>query len=221
LRSEVSTTLNIVRTTNGSITQFPILNLTINLFAFTSLKIYLNNRQNKKLIFEKIYTENSFKSLSTARFSIINDNRNTATKITNNIITERITYPVNDSSLLGAPTTITYELGTPISSFNGGQVICSNPKLNGTLATLGLAAVAAPTPPPPRVDPLAQSFLVDQPTGVFVTGLDLYFQSKDTQLPVTVQLRSMSLGTPTETIYPFSEVTLTPNQVGYSKLLQP
>ena len=52
-----------------------------------------------------------------------------------------------------------------------------------------------------RGDPLAQSFFtfgVDG--GCWVTGLDLYFQSKDNALPVWVELRLMKNGFPTETL---------------------
>lgn len=63
------------------------------------------------------------------------------------------------------------------------------------------------------VDPLAQSFYIDNDAGVFVTSVDLYFSSKDKKLPVTVQLRPMELGLPTEKVYPFSEVVLNPNKI--------
>ena len=63
------------------------------------------------------------------------------------------------------------------------------------------------------VDPLAQSFYVQQSSGYFVTSVDLYFYSKDNDLPVTVQLRPMELGLPTQTIYPYAEVVLEPSQV--------
>lgn len=66
------------------------------------------------------------------------------------------------------------------------------------------------------VDPLAQSFYVESESGIFVTSVDLYFQSKDSQLPVTVQLRPMQLGVPTQIVYPFSEVVLDPNSINIS-----
>ncbi len=62
-------------------------------------------------------------------------------------------------------------------------------------------------------DPLAQSFYVEAESGIFVTSLDLYFYTKDTQLPVTVQLRPVKYGNPTSEVYPFSEVVLDPSQV--------
>jgi hypothetical protein len=63
------------------------------------------------------------------------------------------------------------------------------------------------------VDPLAQSFYIDNPKGVFITSVDLYFTTKDPVLPVTVQLRPMELGIPKKKVYPFSEVVLDPLQV--------
>lgn len=70
--------------------------------------------------------------------------------------------------------------------------------------------------PPPRRDPLAQSFTVVEDTGVFVTKVDVFFQSKDNLLPVIVQLRTMQLGLPTQEILPFSEVFVYPNQINVS-----
>ena len=66
------------------------------------------------------------------------------------------------------------------------------------------------------LDPLAQSFYVNEKSGVFVTKIDLYFRSKDSTLPVIVQLRSMQLGLPTEQIYPFSEVVIDAKDVKVS-----
>jgi hypothetical protein len=67
------------------------------------------------------------------------------------------------------------------------------------------------------IDPLAQSFYVEPESGIFVTSVDLYFQSKDEQLPVTIQLRPMQLGLPTQVVYPFSEIVLEPSQVNVSE----
>ena len=66
------------------------------------------------------------------------------------------------------------------------------------------------------LDPLAQSFYVEPQSGIYVTSVDLYFYSKDDNLPVTVQLRTMELGLPTENVYPFSEVVIDPKDVNVS-----
>jgi len=66
------------------------------------------------------------------------------------------------------------------------------------------------------IDPLAQSFACDDVTGVFLTKVDVYFKTKDSQLPVTCQIRTVELGTPTRTVLPFSEVVLEPDKVNLS-----
>ncbi len=65
-------------------------------------------------------------------------------------------------------------------------------------------------------DPLAQSFTVDEAEGVFVTKVDVFFATKensDTPQPVVLTIRTMSNGTPTETVVPMSEVVLEPDDI--------
>jgi hypothetical protein len=66
------------------------------------------------------------------------------------------------------------------------------------------------------IDPIAQTFLVDDTGGVFVTSIETFFQSKDTNIPVTLQIREVVNGYPSRTIVPFGEVVLNPNQVSIS-----
>jgi hypothetical protein len=66
------------------------------------------------------------------------------------------------------------------------------------------------------IDPLAQSFYVESDSGIFVTSIDLYFSTKDNNLPVTVQLRPMKLNVPSSEVYPFSEIVLEPGQINTS-----
>ena len=65
-------------------------------------------------------------------------------------------------------------------------------------------------------DPLAQSFLVQKKGGAFLTSIDVYFGTKDSSVPVTLQIREMVNGTPGKNILPFSVVTLRPEQVNLS-----
>ena len=83
-----------------------------------------------------------------------------------------------------------------------------------------------PPPPPPRPpdpprprrgDPLAQTFFVDDETGVYLSRVELFFQSKAENLPVVVQIRETRLGTPTNVVVPFSEVVLNPESVNLSE----
>jgi hypothetical protein len=79
------------------------------------------------------------------------------------------------------------------------------------------------------VDPLAQSFTVggniedvngnianDDTNGVYLTAVDLFFASKDSgNTPLTVEVRTVELGTPTKTI--LAQVTLRPDQITTSR----
>ena len=66
-------------------------------------------------------------------------------------------------------------------------------------------------------DPLAQSFLVDEEGGTFLTSVDIYFNAKDSNIPISMQIRTMENGYPTTTILPFSDTTLNPDQVQISE----
>ena len=65
-------------------------------------------------------------------------------------------------------------------------------------------------------DPLAQSFLLEEQGGTFVTGVDIFFGTKDQKIPISMQIRPMENGYPTKDILPFSDVTLTPSEVEVS-----
>lgn len=66
-------------------------------------------------------------------------------------------------------------------------------------------------------DPLAETFYVDPsqyPNGLFLSKLRLCFKRKDDEMPVSIEIRPTENGYPSSTIvYPFSEVSLTPDEV--------
>ena len=66
-------------------------------------------------------------------------------------------------------------------------------------------------------DPLAQSFIVDDEGGVFVTSAEFYFYSKDSNIPINCQIRSMVNGYPSNKILPFSDTTVKPEDVQLSE----
>lgn len=67
------------------------------------------------------------------------------------------------------------------------------------------------------VDPLAQSFLVEEDNGIFLTSCEVFFQTKDdNDIPAILQIRTMKNGTPTQKVLPFSEVVLSPDQIDTS-----
>jgi hypothetical protein len=69
-------------------------------------------------------------------------------------------------------------------------------------------------------DPLAQSILIDTEGGIFLSGIDLYFKEKDesatSPAPVSVEIRTMMNGAPTQTVVPFSKVTKAASAVSLS-----
>jgi len=96
----------------------------------------------------------------------------------------------------------------------------------GTIETRQRTIVSTRRPQPPRpprvptrrrTDPLAQSFYVHEEDGLFVTKLNLYFQSKSDTMPVWVQLRPMVNGAPSsDEVIPGSNKILNPSQVSTS-----
>jgi len=65
-------------------------------------------------------------------------------------------------------------------------------------------------------DPLAQSFYVGEDTGIFLTSVEVYFNTKSADMPVTLQIRPVTNGVPSNMVIPFSEVSLTPDKINLS-----
>jgi len=63
-------------------------------------------------------------------------------------------------------------------------------------------------------DPLAQSFLVEDETGCFLSSCDVFFRTVDDgDTPLVFQLRSMENGLPTTKVLPGSEIVLDPSDI--------
>ncbi len=89
-----------------------------------------------------------------------------------------------------------------------------------TITSTGVSDIDIVTIPvrpvfPVRRDPVAQTFLVDNtnPDGVFVTELDVYFETKDPTQSVEVYLVTTDGSVPTEVVVPHSRVTKNPNTI--------
>jgi len=65
-------------------------------------------------------------------------------------------------------------------------------------------------------DPLAQTFLIEQRGGAFLSKVDIFFATKDSAIPVTLEIREVVNGYPGKRVLPFSKVTLKPEQVRLS-----
>jgi hypothetical protein len=63
-------------------------------------------------------------------------------------------------------------------------------------------------------DPLAQSFTIDDETGVFVSSCDVFFESVPTDnIPVAFDIREMELGVPSKKILAYSRVVKNPQEI--------
>lgn len=65
-------------------------------------------------------------------------------------------------------------------------------------------------------NPLAQTFIVTDTGGCCLTSIDLFFLSKDTTLPIILQIRTVENNIPTEIIVPYSETIIPASSIGIS-----
>ena len=66
-----------------------------------------------------------------------------------------------------------------------------------------------------RHDPLAQTFQTGD-DGALVTSCDVFFGRKDANLPAIFEIRTVSLGLPTEEVLPFSRTIINPDDISLS-----
>jgi hypothetical protein len=65
-------------------------------------------------------------------------------------------------------------------------------------------------------DPLAQSFMIDEEDGIFITSLDAFFATKSNTIPVRAEIRNMVNGYPGQKVIPFAQKYLNPSSVNTS-----
>ena len=115
--------------------------------------------------------------------------------------------------------TIYDTLGARIS-LTSNVVSLTTPQITSTpIRGTRTVFIADPPPPPPRPaggDPVAQSFFVNTPGGIFVSSIELYFQAKDSSIPVSVEIRTMENGTITDTVVPYGVAVLSASSVNVS-----
>ena len=66
-------------------------------------------------------------------------------------------------------------------------------------------------------DPLAQSFLVTEKGGAFLTSVDVFFRTKSENTPISMQIRPMVNGYPSAKILPFSDTVVKAEDVQLSE----
>ena len=112
--------------------------------------------------------------------------------------------------------TLEVEQETIVATRNG-ILTQENVSENRTLTT----SVFRATPPPPvwrgsGGDPLAQTFIVNEEGGCFITKIDLYVQAKDENLPLRVEIREVVNGYPGPRVLPFGRKVLEPADINIS-----
>ena len=69
-----------------------------------------------------------------------------------------------------------------------------------------------------RRDPVAQTFMIgNEPTGIMLSSVDIFFQAKDPNLPVELSIVSVENGIPTQNTVPFSKVIKPTGNVNVSE----
>jgi hypothetical protein len=154
-----------------------------------------------------------------ARYEITQVTPTPGTIFTSQAVQQSTITPVTDpvtSALQG-----TYGSALGRSADAGGLAYWTNLVNNGTLS-LGAAQQAIANSEEARargcqnLDPLAQSFFVKDDTGIFLTSIEVYFETRSEDTPVTLQIRTIIAGVPSNVIIPFSEVTLDPDKINLS-----
>lgn len=145
---------------------------------------------------------------------------------TNKFRTGSRDFTVMDSQTLNAVQATTSSTGTYSSTGiiqTKQQTIVSTQLfeiVQGTVEETRLATVTATEKrllSVPHIDPLAQTFFIQNADGVFLSDIDIFFASRDTNgIPVSLQIRNVVNGVPGNQIVPFSTTTKLPSQISTS-----
>jgi len=105
---------------------------------------------------------------------------------------------------------------------------------SGSILTQETSRVSVRNPPKPRRkkteidikktvkavhrDPLAQSFTVTEPEGIFLTSVDLFFATKDPGAKIFIEVRTVELGTPTGfLVQDYAQISLNPADINVNE----
>jgi hypothetical protein len=121
-------------------------------------------------------------------------------------------FAVSDDPNNGTdPNVVTSSGSTTFSSggiAEGRQITVTNTKV------LTASTVAVQTGQVRYIDPIAQTFMMPSKGGSFATRINIYFATKSSTIPVTLELRTASSGLPSSTV--LASKTLLPSQVNTS-----
>ena len=132
-------------------------------------------------------------------------------RITTGIKTFRFTSSSTDADKATVDTYAEVKYyATGILPENPASIVSTRPAF--FKANEGVQIVDSNTDNPVRPNPLAQTFKIENyEGGVFVTGIDLFFNKKSNNIPVKVYLTNVDSDKPGKNIIPGTEKTLLPN----------
>ena len=131
--------------------------------------------------------------------------------ITTGILTFRFTSSASNEAkeTVDSYTEVKY-YATGLLPENPASIVSTKPSY--FKANEGVQLIESNTDNPVRPNPLAQTFKIENfAGGVFVTGVDLYFNSKSSNIPVKTYLTNVDAEKPAKNIVPGTERILSPN----------
>ena len=139
-----------------------------------------------------------------------------------------LAYTINDLKINRVTEKLTTTIVSQSMSVTSNVAIVTPPPVSTTTPTgAGGPGTAGPggssTGASSGTDPLAQSFTVQSSQipqniqGVFLSSIDLFFQSTDPNLGITFMIRDMVNGTPGNTVINGSQIYLQPNNINVSQ----
>ena len=131
--------------------------------------------------------------------------------VTSGILTFRFTSSETNESkeLVDSYTEVKY-YATGLLPENPGSIVSTKPSY--FKSNEGVQLIESNTDNPIRPNPLAQTFKIENlDGGCFVTGVDLYFNKKSTNIPVKTYITNVDSEKPGKNIVPGSEKVLSPN----------
>ena len=126
-------------------------------------------------------------------------------------LTFRFTSSATNESKLGVDSYSEVKYyATGILPENPSSIVSTKPSV--FKSNEGVQFIESNTDNPIRPNPLAQTFKIENlDGGCFVTGVDLYFNKKSTNIPVKTYITNVDAEKPAKNIVPGSEKTLSPN----------
>ena len=131
--------------------------------------------------------------------------------VTSGILTFRFTSSETNESkeLVDSYTEVKY-YATGLLPENPGSIVSTKPSY--FKSNEGVQLIESNTDNPVRPNPLAQTFKIENlDGGCFITGVDLYFNKKSTNVPVKTYITNVDAEKPGKNIVPGSEKVLSPN----------